>query len=81
MRVPWDSRWRPLTDFDAYWISNYGQVFNMRRGELVRPFINNHGVRCIHIYNGSRGTSRSLRKLTEKHWGLISEYQTQETAS
>jgi hypothetical protein len=78
MSVPWDSRWRQIIGFSSYWISQYGQVFNMIRGELVRPYINNHGIKCVHMYDTrtghQRGTSRSLRKLVEKHWS-DNEYQ------
>lgn len=85
MTVPWTSKWRSVVGFDSYLISQYGQIFNVKRGQLVKPFYNNSGIKCVQLYKASSKrtsikckdrTCRSLRKLTENHWGEDSEYKT-----
>lgn len=68
-KVPWDSRWREIPGFPGYWLSQYGQVFNMKRGSLVSPYYNQHHVMSVRMYSAtlyqgqSRGYSRSVAKL------------------
>lgn len=68
-RVPEDSRWLPIPLFPGYWVSQYGQVFSMKRMQLVSPYINNHGTRAVRIYSSlievgvARGYNRAVSKL------------------
>ena len=73
--VPWDSRWRQITGFPNYWISQYGQVFNMKRLALVSLHYNQHGVLSVRMYaalrhDKSRGYFRSVPKLVKETWNI-----------
>jgi hypothetical protein len=68
LRVPLDSQWRQISGFPNYWISQYGQVFSMKRKSLISQYRNQHGVLSVRMYSaltyaGARGYSRSVPKL------------------
>lgn len=78
-RVPEDSRWRPVKGFPNYWISQYGQIFNMKRLHLMARYHNTKGYLCVRMYlkdiNGSRGRSRVITKLMRENWPEVSNDQ------
>lgn len=65
--VPWDSRWREIPNFGGYYLSQYGQVFNLKRQQLVAIYRNTRDLKCVRMYqksaHGARGVSRSIDKL------------------
>ena len=72
--VPWDSEWIELPGFPGYWLSQYGQVFNLKRGALVSQYRNQHGVLSVRLYGRltsevARGHSRSVPKLVRETFG------------
>jgi hypothetical protein len=67
--VPWDSKWRQIPEFPSYWLSNRGQVFNMKRGHLIALYLNTNGIICVSLFNDKRRTSRSVPKLVREIFG------------
>lgn len=70
--VPWDSRWKQIPGFPNYWVSNYGQVFNMKRRRLMALQSNQDGVITVNLWGklGSehaktynRGVDKMVREL------------------
>ena len=66
-KVPWDSRWREIPGFTGYYLSQYGQVFNLKRQQLVAIYYNTRNLKCVRMYQksayGARGVSRGIDKL------------------
>lgn len=76
-RVPEDSQWREIPMFPNYYISQYGDVFNMKRGSMVSWHLNQHSVRSVRMYSHlagtvSRGYMRSTAKLVREVWPAAS---------
>lgn len=72
--VPSDSRWKQIPEFPNYWVSQYGQVFNMKRHSLMSLHYNQHHVLSVRLYGtlnhtGSRGYFRSVAKLVQRLHG------------
>jgi hypothetical protein len=65
--VPWDSRWREIPTFGGYYLSQYGQVFSMKRMLLVAICKDSRGKDAVRMYqksaHGARGVTVRIEKL------------------
>lgn len=66
--VPWDSRWKEIPGFSNYYVSQYGQIFNMQLMRLMHLFISNKGIRCVRMSQGKRRATRSIAALVRRHF-------------
>lgn len=73
-KVPWDSRWRKIPYFDHYYINQYGQVFNLTHGRLLKQSLNTKKELVVHLYlkaaYNSRTVTRSVKKLLKEVHGI-----------
>lgn len=53
-------QWLRLDEFPDYGVSNLGEVANLKRDRLVRPFVNQQGILAVAIYRERRRISRSV---------------------
>ena len=63
LRVPWDSTWREVPGFPNYWISQYGQVFNMRSNIVVAPWRNGWYGNYVTLRRDNKSYSRKVENL------------------
>jgi len=62
--VPMDSRWKPIPFFPGYWISNYGDVFNMKQGCILAQSSTTNGSHIVQMSkNGKRHNKKVLQLL------------------
>ena len=71
LMVPWDSEWKQIPGFPHYWVSQYGQGFNLKRRSLLSLHYNQHHVLSVRMYGsltsaGPRGYYRSVPKLVRE---------------
>ena len=65
LRVPWDSTWRQVPGFPGYWISQYGQVFNMRSGIVLAEWSNRWYGSYVTLRRDGKPYSRKVQSLYE----------------
>lgn len=69
--VPWDSRWREIPTFGGYYLSQYGQVFNLKRGALVAIVKDSRGKDAVRMYQKSAYGARGVTKRIETLLGMV----------
>ena len=58
--VPEDSTWKQLWEFPNYWINQYGQVFNMVSGIILREFSNRWYDTYVTLRRHNKAYSRKV---------------------
>lgn len=66
----WDAaRWKEVPGFPSYLVSDKGQIYNIHRNKLLKPYHNQNGVLAVrlfrHMDEGSKGSTRGIWKLVK----------------
>jgi len=63
--------WKPIDLFPNYWISNHGNVKNVRTGLPVKPFLTGRGYYYVRFYKrkgGAKGSDFLISRLVASMW-------------
>lgn len=56
--------WLPVVGFETlYEVSDSGEVWSLRKGRLMRPYISGSGYPSLHLYADGRRTVKSVHQL------------------
>lgn len=61
----------PIVDYNGdYWISNYGQVFSNKRGEMVelKPYLDSKGYYKVDLYKNGKVKRYLVHRLVNLHY-------------
>lgn len=58
--------WDEIEEFPNYLVSNWGNVYNMKRGEMRRQFLTQRGYNAVTIFKDGRPYTRSVALLVAK---------------
>lgn len=56
--------WKDIKDFEnLYQISNFGRVKSLKSNRIRKPYINNSGYFCIHLYDNKKYKIQTIHRL------------------
>jgi len=54
--------WKPIKDFDGYFISNFGRVKNSK-GKILKYYVQNSGYQVIKLHKNKKGHHKLIHRL------------------
>jgi hypothetical protein len=63
--------WKPIEDYDQYFISNYGHLISFRKyknGKILKPICKNHNYLQVNLYNHNKMKSINIHRLVAKEF-------------
>lgn len=65
--VPTEEMWRPVKDFDNYWISSHGRVKNQKTGKEL-SLISNNGYLQVQLWRNKYAKMFYVHRLVASHY-------------
>jgi len=60
--------WRPIKDFENYFVSNCGHVINTNTGKILKPHLNHNGYSVVQLYKDKKSKTKRVHRLVAEAW-------------